>query len=50
MNLETGTEAESMEECFLLACSAFVLIQPRTIGLGMALPTVDWALFHQLLI
>lgn len=31
-----------------LACSAVFLRQPRPISLGMALPTVNWALLHQL--
>lgn len=39
-NLETGPEAESMEEHWLLTCSPR-LLQPRTTCLCMAPPTVN---------
>lgn len=48
-NLEVGTEVESMLTDFLLmACSAYLLIEPRITGPGVAQPTVSWALPHQL--
>ena len=46
-NLEAGADAEAIEECCLLACSACFLIKPRTTSLGMAPPTVGWALLYQ---
>jgi hypothetical protein len=36
---EAGTDAEAMEGCFLLACSACSLIEPKTTSPGMAPPT-----------
>lgn len=52
---EAGTEAEIMKECFLLACSPFLVqlafkLQPKTTFSGMVLPIVDWVLSNQLLI
>lgn len=47
--LETGIEAEGMEECSLLALlvhSVCFFIHPRTICPGLVLPTVGWALIH----
>ena len=38
---------EPTEGCCLLTSSACFLIQSRTTGLGVALPTVSWALLHQ---
>lgn len=53
-NLRAGTEAEAMEEACLLACCrdlfSLHIIQHRTTYVGMAVPTVSWALPHQLLI
>ena len=36
---ETGGDAEAMERCYLLACSAFFLIEPKAISPGMVPPT-----------
>jgi len=41
---EAGAEAEAMEGCFLLACSACSLIEPRTASPGTAPHTMGWAL------
>ena len=49
-SLETGADVEAMEGYCLLACSACFLIEPRTTSLGMAPPTMGWALPHQSLI
>ena len=48
-NLEPGTDAEALDGVLRttllpLACSACFLIEPRTTSLGMALPTMGWAL------
>jgi hypothetical protein len=37
---ETGADAEAMEECYLLACSACSRVDPKTTSLGMAPPTM----------
>jgi len=37
---EAGADAETMEGCYLLACSACFLIEPRTTSPGMAPPTM----------
>ena len=37
---EAGAGAEAMEECYLLACSACSLIEPKTTIPGMAPPTM----------
>jgi hypothetical protein len=47
--LEPGTDAEALDGVLRttllpLACSACFLIEPRTTSLGMALPTMGWAL------
>jgi hypothetical protein len=47
---EAEADAEAMEECCLLACSACFLIEPRTTSSGMAPPTTSWAFLYQLLI
>ena len=39
-SLEAGADAEAMERCPLLACSACFLIEPRTTSPGMAPPTM----------
>ena len=36
---EAGTDAEAMRACYLLACSAFFPIEPRTTSPEMAPPT-----------
>jgi hypothetical protein len=41
---EAGADAEAMEGCYLLACSACFFIEPRTTSPGMAPPTMGWAL------
>jgi hypothetical protein len=41
---EAGADAEAMEGCYLLACSACFLIEPRTTSPGMAPLTIGWAL------
>lgn len=41
---------EAMGECWLLACSAYLLIDPRTTRSGMAPITIAWALPHRSLI
>ena len=38
---KAGADAEAMEGCYLLACSACFLIKPRTTSSGMAPPTID---------
>jgi hypothetical protein len=38
---EAGADAEAMEGCFLLACSACSLIELKTTSPGMAPPTMD---------
>ena len=43
-NREAGADVEAMEGSCWLACSACFLIESRTTGLGMAPPTVGWAL------
>jgi hypothetical protein len=45
-NLEVVTDAEAIEECYLLACIACLLIAPRTTSPGVPLPTVSWALLY----
>lgn len=47
-NLEAETEVEAIEGHCLLACSSCFLVAPRTANPGVALPTVNWALPHQL--
>jgi hypothetical protein len=37
---EAGADAEAMEGCYLLACSACFLIEPKTTSPGMAPPTM----------
>lgn len=49
-NLETEIEAEIMEECWWLPCSAFFLIQPSPTCPEMALSTVGWNHLHCLAI
>jgi hypothetical protein len=44
---EAGADAETMEGCCFLVCSACFLIEPRSMGPGMAPPTVSWALPHK---
>lgn len=44
----TRTEVEIMEECCFLACSACLLLQPKTAcSRAVELPTVSWVLSHQ---
>jgi hypothetical protein len=43
-------DAEAMEGCCLLACSACFLIEPRTTSPGMAPPTMGSALPHRSLL
>lgn len=43
-----GSEAETTEEHYLLACSITFLLQPTPTRLGIALPTLDQALLPQL--
>ena len=43
-NLEAEADAEAMEGCCLLACSACFLVESRTTNLGMAQSTMGWAL------
>jgi hypothetical protein len=38
---EAGADAEAMKGCYLLACSACFLIEPKTIILGMASSTMS---------
>jgi len=38
-SLKAGADAETVEWCCLLACSAFFVIEPRTTSPGMAPPT-----------
>jgi hypothetical protein len=45
---EAGADAEAMEGCYLLACFPWLaqlalIIEPETISLGMAPPTMGWA-------
>jgi hypothetical protein len=47
MNLEAGPETEAMEECCLLACSPYFLIQLRPLCPRVILPTGIWTLPHQ---
>lgn len=47
---KTGTKIEAMECGCLLAFPACFLINPRMTYLGVAPPTVGWALSNQLLI
>ena len=53
-NLEAGADAETMEGAAYwlvpMACSAYILIEPRTASPGMAQCTMGWALPHQSLI
>jgi hypothetical protein len=37
---EAGADAEAMEGCYLLACSACILIELKTTSPGMAPPTM----------
>jgi hypothetical protein len=46
-NLETRTEAEAMEEYYLLVCSICLPIHYRTICPKVVPFTVGWALSHQ---
>jgi hypothetical protein len=39
---EAGADAEAMEGCCLLACSACFLIEPKTTSPEMAPPTMNW--------
>lgn len=52
--LDTGTETQATEECCLLASFPFLLsaflTQPRSICLGMLLPTLGLTILHQLAI
>ena len=41
MNLEARADAEIMEDCCLLACSACFLIESRTASSEMISPTMD---------
>jgi hypothetical protein len=43
-NLEAGADAEAMEGCHLLACSACFLIESRNTSPGISPPTVGWTL------
>ena len=45
-NLETGAEAEAVEDTVYWLGLACFLIESRTISLGMAPTTVGWALQH----
>jgi hypothetical protein len=52
-NPEAGADAEAMEGCCSLvcspiACSACFLIESGTISSGLASPTMNWALPHQI--
>ena len=49
-NPEAATDVDAMKECCLLlmASSVCVLRESRTVSPGMAPPTIDWALPHQL--
>lgn len=49
-NLDAGTEAEAMEAHCLLDCSLWLAQPAFFYNPGVALPTVNWALSHQLLI
>ena len=49
-NLEAGADAETMEGCCLLTCSASSLREPRTTSPEMDPPTMGWVLPHQSLI
>jgi hypothetical protein len=42
--LEAGADAEGMDRCCLMACSAYFLIESRTTNPGVALPMMSWAL------
>lgn len=48
----TGQElgGRTMKGCYLLACPACYLIEPRTTNPRMVPPAMSWALLHQLLI
>lgn len=46
-NLEAQTEIEAVEGLSLLTGSAYVLLQPRSICSGLALPRVSQTLSHQ---
>jgi hypothetical protein len=53
-NLETGIEAEAMEECWFLVYPFFLaqlafLYQPRNISPGVAVSTVSCTLLYQLI-
>jgi len=41
---EAGADEEAMERCYLLACSACSLIEPKTTSPGSAPPTMGWIL------
>lgn len=45
--LKWELEAETTEKCWLIHSLSSFFLQPRTICLGMALPTVGWVLLHQ---
>lgn len=49
-NLKAGVGAEGLEGCCLMACSARLLVEPRTMSPRVSAPTVGWALPHQSLI
>lgn len=49
LELEAGTGAEAIVECYLLACSS-CLLQPAFLYLPEDLPTLGWALPHQPLV
>lgn len=46
-NLGAEADVKAMKECYLLACSVYLFIDPRTIRVGVAPPTLGWALPHQ---
>lgn len=46
-NLETDTEAETVEEQYWLAYSVTILIQARLISPVMTLPTTGWSALNQ---
>lgn len=49
-NLKTRADAETTEECCLLACLGCSLIEPRTTSSGVAPLTMGWSLSHRSLI
>jgi hypothetical protein len=46
-NLQLGADAEAMEGCCFIACSAHFLIEPRTPSPGVTPSSIHWVLSHQ---